>query len=93
MRSRYTAHVLENEAYLRATWHPSTRPREAIVQPGTKWLGLSILKHAEEGSRASVEFVARCRVDGRGQRLHEISRFVRELGHWLYVDGSFPEKQ
>jgi SEC-C motif-containing protein len=22
--------------------------------------------------------------------LHEVSRFVREGGRWLYVDGSFP---
>jgi SEC-C motif-containing protein len=91
MRSRYTAYVLENDAYLHATWHPSTRPRGTIVQAGTKWLGLEIRKHAEEGSRATVEFVARCKTGGRAERIHEISRFVREQGHWLYVDGSFPE--
>jgi SEC-C motif-containing protein len=91
MRSRYTAYVLEDEAYLRATWHPSTRPQGRIVQDGAKWLGLEVRKAAEEGSRATVEFVARCRVDGRAQRIHEISRFVRELGHWLYIDGSFSE--
>jgi len=34
-----------------------------------------------------VEFVARSRLAGRGQRLHERSRFVREEGHWFYVDG------
>lgn len=34
-----------------------------------------------------VEFVARARLAGRGQRLHERSRFVREEGHWFYVDG------
>lgn len=46
MRSRYTAYTLGNEAYLRATWHPSTCPGEAIVEEGgaekTKWLGLEI---------------------------------------------------
>ncbi|HSJ80118.1 MAG TPA: YchJ family metal-binding protein, partial [Thiobacillus sp.] len=26
MRSRYSAYVLGLEAYLRATWHPATRP-------------------------------------------------------------------
>jgi SEC-C motif-containing protein len=36
---------------------------------------------------AEVEFVARYRVQGRGGRLHERSRFVREDGRWLYVDG------
>jgi uncharacterized protein YchJ len=42
---------------------------------------------AETGDSATVEFVARCRVGGRAQRLHEISRFVREDGRWYYVDG------
>ena len=36
-----------------------------------------------------MEFVARCRVGGRGHRLHETSRFVREAGQWLYLDGTF----
>jgi SEC-C motif-containing protein len=35
-----------------------------------------------------MEFVARYKVGGRAQRLHEISRFVREAGQWLYVDGA-----
>jgi SEC-C motif-containing protein len=38
-----------------------------------------------------VEFVARCRsfqlAGGRAERLHEISRFVREAGRWYYIDG------
>jgi SEC-C motif domain protein len=46
MRSRYTAYTLGNEAYLRATWHPSTCPSDAIVDESgtekTKWLGLEI---------------------------------------------------
>jgi SEC-C motif-containing protein len=88
MRSRYTAYVLEDEDYLRTTWHSSTRPTGAIVQPGTRWLGLEVRRHEEEGGKATVEFVARCRIEGRGQRLHESSRFVRELGRWFYLDGS-----
>lgn len=38
-------------------------------------------------ARGEVEFVARSRVAGKGQRLHERSRFVREDGRWFYVDG------
>jgi len=34
-----------------------------------------------------VEFVARSKSGGRATRLHETSRFVREDGRWLYVDG------
>jgi SEC-C motif-containing protein len=33
-----------------------------------------------------VEFVARVRAEGRGHRLHETSRFVREAGRWFYLD-------
>jgi len=36
---------------------------------------------------ATVEFVARSKLGGRAQRLHEVSRFVREGGRWYYVDG------
>jgi SEC-C motif-containing protein len=38
-----------------------------------------------------VEFVARCRVNGRGERMHETSRFLREGGRWYYIDGQTPE--
>jgi SEC-C motif-containing protein len=93
MRSRYTAYTLGNEAYLRATWHPSTCPQETILDDGekTKWLGLEIKSAlrlrqrnetgAEDGSgQDSVEFVARYKLGGRAHRLHEVSRFVREDG-------------
>lgn len=92
MRSRYTAYALQNEDYLQATWHASTRPAsEALTQDATKWLGLEIRRHVPDGDKAVVEFVARCKVGGRAQRLHETSRFVREQGRWFYVDGIFPE--
>lgn len=88
MRSRYTAFVRGDSAHLLATWHASTRPRSLELEPGMKWLGLEVKRHtALDATRAEVEFVARSRLQGRGQRLHERSRFVREEGHWFYVDG------
>jgi SEC-C motif-containing protein len=42
---------------------------------------------AQNLAKGEVEFVARSRVAGKGQRLHERSRFVREDGRWWYVDG------
>ncbi len=89
MRSRYSAYALGRFDYLSATWHASTRPADLGEEHGEalKWLGLSVKRHVAEGDRASVEFVARFRVKGRGQRLHEVSRFVREDGRWYYVDG------
>ncbi len=91
MRSRYTAYSLHNEDYLKATWHASTRPVEAVAQDdGVKWLGLEVRRHVPDGDTATVEFVARYKIGGRAHRLHEVSRFVREDGRWYYVDGSFP---
>jgi SEC-C motif domain protein len=88
MRSRYCAFVLGDAAHLLATWHASTRPASLEFETGLKWLGLDVKRHLPiDGTHAEVEFVARSRLQGRGQRLHERSRFVREDGHWLYVDG------
>ena len=88
MRSRYTAFVCERADYLQATWHASTRPADLDFEPGARWLGLQVRSHRATGEdRAEVEFVARYRVGGRAVRLHETSRFVREGGRWLYVDG------
>jgi len=89
MRSRYSAYVLGLEDYLLATWHASTRPAalDLGTGPAAKWLGLDVKARTAAGDAATVEFVARCRVGGRAQRLHEVSRFVREDGRWFYVDG------
>ena len=89
MRSRYSAYVLKLADYLLATWHPSTRPSELdLAADDSKWLGLEVKRHAVQGEeQATVEFVARYRIAGRGHRLHELSRFVREDGRWFYIDG------
>ena len=93
MRSRYTAYVLKLEDYLLATWHPRTRPPSlSLAQSPRRWLGLKVLRHellAE--NEALVEFVARYKASGRGRHLREASRFVRENGRWLYVDGDISE--
>lgn len=92
MRSRYSAYVRGLGDYLQATWHPSTRPVSIEADPpGLRWLGLDVRAHhwpaAPAGDRATVEFIARSKLGGRAQRLHETSRFVREAGRWYYVDG------
>ncbi len=85
MRSRYSAYVLGLIDYLLATWHPSTAPGELELSP-VKWLELDVRHAAMTGDAGVVEFVARLRDSGRGMRMHEISRFVREEGRWLYID-------
>lgn len=90
MRSRYSAYVLGLAPYLLDTWHASTRPASLDLagDAATRWLGLEVKRHqVQDAAHATVEFVARYRIGGRGHRLHEISRFVREDGRWFYIDG------
>jgi SEC-C motif-containing protein len=94
MRSRYTAYTLQREDYLLATWYSSARPSSLGLAEDlqTKWIGLDVKRHEQQDAdHAIVEFVARFRVNGRAQRLHEVSRFVREEGRWFYVDGDVAE--
>lgn len=90
MRSRYTAFVLGLEKYLLQTWHPDTRPDALNLteDPPAKWLGLQV-KHAELTSETTttVEFIARYKVTGKAERLHELSQFVRIEGCWYYLLG------
>jgi SEC-C motif-containing protein len=96
MRSRYSAFVLAHADYLLATWHSSTRPASLDFDVGAKWLGLEVREHKVTGAdTAEVAFVARYRLAGKhapngagpAVRLHEHSRFVREVDRWFYVDG------
>lgn len=90
MRSRYTAFVLGLEKYLLQTWHPDTRPATLNLTEysPTKWLGLQVT-HAELTSEATatVEFIARYKVAGKAERLHELSQFVRINSCWYYLEG------
>ena len=93
MRSRYSAYALKLEPYLLATWHPDKRPASLdLADENTRWLGLAIKRHEmwSENS-AIVEFIARYKINGRAHRLHETSRFAKQDGRWLYVDGVFPD--
>jgi SEC-C motif-containing protein len=92
MRSRYTAYVFGDEKYLLKSWHKKTRPVALNLsqQEPPKWIRLKVLSHTiDPGNpdKASVEFVARYKVNGKAQKIHELSRFSKENGHWSYVDG------
>lgn len=91
MRSRYTAFVGQLDRYILETWHPRTRPPSIEFDASQKWLGLKVVEAKSTGAdTAEVEFIARFRIGGASAaRLHERSRFVRENGRWLYVDGEF----
>lgn len=89
MRSRYTAFTLGDIAHLTRTWDPATRPDDLDADRGTRWLALTVVRAA--GGRADdeglVEFRARWRAGGMTGELHEVSRFRRLRGRWVYVDG------
>jgi SEC-C motif-containing protein len=93
MRSRYSAYVLELTEYLQKSWHASKRPSR-IRLFDHQWVGLKIVK-TEAGqtcdNTGSVEFIAKYKVNGKAHRLQETSRFVKEGGHWFYVDGDIQE--
>ena len=92
MRSRYTAYVLGLEDYLLKTWASETRPAALNLSDdtATKWLGLQV-KRVENTSEttAIVEFVARYKIGGKAEKLHEISQFVRIEGCWYYLAGAY----
>lgn len=90
MRSRYAAFALGLAPYLLRTWAAATRPGDVASDEDVRWRRLQIVDTARGGAdddSGVVEFRAAFRsADGAGL-LHERSRFVREDGRWVYLDG------
>lgn len=99
MRSRYSAYTLGLTDYLVNTTHPKSQARglkrsiESSYQT-TEWQGLEI-KNTQNGEvkdkKGKVEFVAKFVEGGQPGELHELSRFSRYQGKWVYVDGTYSE--
>ncbi|QTE27793.1 YchJ family protein [Pengzhenrongella sicca] len=89
MRSRFSAFAVGDAGYLRRTWHRSTRPPTLTLDAGVRWYRLDVLATVRGGSAdadGTVEFSAFYRsADGAGVQ-HEVSRFVRAAGEWVYLD-------
>ena len=88
MRSRYTAFSMGLVDYLVSSHHPSKRPpneRQALKQSmeNTRWLNLQIMDSQPD----CVEFIATYEENGQLGQLRERSNFVRENGHWYYLNG------
>jgi SEC-C motif-containing protein len=87
MRSRYTAFVLDDAAYVLRSWHPKTRPADVEPDAGLRWTGLQVIDASGGGlfdAEGIVEFRAHYRDAGRPGEMHERSRFVRHDGQWVY---------
>ena len=88
MRSRYTAFAVGDARYLRRTWHAASRPADLDLDPTVRWTGLDVIEVRGGGpfdAAGTVEFRAHHRTDGVPGAQHEVSRFVRHDGRWLYV--------
>jgi len=91
MRARYSAYVEAENQFLVDSWHPLTSPSRLEIVKDQHWLGLKILAVHQGGSADAtgwVEFIAKFKVSGKVEKLHEVSEFVREKGQWLYLTGT-----
>jgi SEC-C motif-containing protein len=87
MRSRYSAFALDDAAYVLSSWHPDTRPSAVENDPELHWIGLDVLVTGNGGmfdTEGVVEFRAHFSDSGRRGQMHEVSRFVRHDGRWVY---------
>lgn len=91
MRSRYVAHATGHSEYLALSWAPETRPADLHVVPGRRWVGLEVIdteRGRELDADGIVEFRAHWEQGGERGVLAERSRFRRDSGRWVYVEGS-----
>jgi len=93
MRSRYSAYVLGIAEYIMQTTHPDNcdyteekeRWKEEILDfcHHTTFLGLTVSDFTDGEEEAFITFEAAL----SSGILREKSRFLKEDGRWLYVDG------
>jgi len=84
MRSRYSAFVVGDTAYLLRTWHSTTRPPLLELSPNIRWTGLEILG-TTDGTAFHNSGTVSFRASYRGGSQQENSHFTREDGEWKYV--------
>ncbi len=93
MRSRYAAHVKGDADYLSRSWQSTTRPASIVLEDDVGWRGL-VVHRTDRGNALDadgvVEFTATYERNGSIVEMREISRFAREAGRWVYVDGIRP---
>lgn len=86
MRSRYSAYALGKVDYLLETQvHQDRAGVERFAREAT-FTGLEVLDASED----QVEFVAHFQVGAERHQLRERSRFERQEGRWIYLEGVTP---
>ena len=98
MRSRYSAYVRENIAYLKETLWPKHQDGFDAVATAkwaaeNHWAGLTVLAADKGGAtdrEGTVLFEARYLAGGKLSTHRELSRFRKKSGRWYYVE-ALPE--
>ncbi len=88
MRSRYSAYATGKAEYIvkTALYPPDIEDLYAFMKE-IEFYSLTVLQKKGGGvldKKGTVEFAARYVKDGKDAKLHEISKFVRKRGEWLY---------
>ena len=100
MRSRYSAYVNAEFDHIEATHAPEVkgdfnRSSAESMALDAKWMGLEIRDVTGGGpddQAGTVEFVTRFKRGGENYVHHELGRFRRDGGRWVYVDGDINPK-
>lgn len=95
MRSRYSAFATGNGSYLYQSHFSKTRRPEDKIEielwaKSVKWIKLDVLYTNAGGEKDDigfVEFKAYFLEKGKVNIIHGKSEFVKENGHWVYVQG------
>jgi SEC-C motif-containing protein len=96
MRARYSAYALGEIDFIMDTHEVDPKEAEESRKAtedwakGSEWQGLEIIKTSkggEEDDNGTVEFKAHYMVDRARYTHHEISRFERKNGKWIFAEG------
>ncbi|MEP2653685.1 MAG: YchJ family metal-binding protein [Paraglaciecola sp.] len=93
MRSRFTAYVLKDYAYILDTYAKKPRQNLSIQElaqsaENTQWLSLQVIGHSANLVTSQVEFKAFYKIGECFYVLHELSDFVLEDEKWRYSKGN-----
>jgi len=99
MRARYSSYATGRIDFIESSQAPEGREsfdRDSAAKwsKESTWLGLRIVaaKDGQPGDDAGVvNFIAAYSQKGEEYEHHEIARFRREGGRWLFVDGESPK--
>ncbi|MCB9536151.1 MAG: hypothetical protein H6704_07785 [Myxococcales bacterium] len=89
MRARFTAFALGDADFVAAT---QAAPLTGAL-PAVRWVRLKVERVERGGAddaTGQVEFRAFFLAGRKRQALHEISRFARRDGRWIYLDAAPP---